>query len=286
MLPFVYIDERATAGLKPWGVLVVLGYFVWEAVVLRRAKRLGIDLREVRQATAWVALMSVLLGHWIEMVFYQPARLAAEPWSFLKIWEGQSSFGGFLGAAMGGYLWSRFSYDKARSRWPARRTAPVAALPMVDLFMSTFPIGFTIARVGCALVHDHPGILAPAGSPFALAWPLDPSDGVHRVLGPLHVVTGGSMSRYDLGLLELPFLLLMVVALVASYRRTLPDGVYTAAVFIAYGAARLGLDFLRARDLEGADPRYLELTFAQWASLAMIGAGVVLVRRAVASRRR
>ena len=39
---------------------------------------------------------------------------------------------------------------------------------------------------------------------------------------------------------------------------------------------RFALDFLRATDLPGADPRYFGLTPAQYGSVACFGAGVAL----------
>ena len=48
---------------------------------------------------------------------------------------------------------------------------------------------------------------------------------------------------------------------------------------VGYGTARFVLDFLRATDLPYSDARYLGLTPAQFAALALVAYGVVRLAR-------
>jgi prolipoprotein diacylglyceryltransferase len=60
-------------------------------------------------------------------------------------------------------------------------------------------------------------------------------------------------------------------------------GVYVAVVVALYAPARFFLDFLRATDIEHADPRFLGLTGAQYASIVALA---LALWRLAALRRR
>jgi phosphatidylglycerol:prolipoprotein diacylglycerol transferase len=143
---------------------------------------------------------------------------------------------------------------------------------------ATFPCTWVFARLGCALVHDHPGRLASAGCWLALAWPTDPGDGVVHALGPLRYVYG-STSRYDLGLIECVVTIPLAVGLAMTWRRRMAQGFYTAVVCLTYAPVRFALDFLRVTDLPESDRRYGGLTFAQWFCIGLFAVGVAVVAR-------
>ncbi|MDP1889375.1 MAG: prolipoprotein diacylglyceryl transferase, partial [Gemmatimonadaceae bacterium] len=60
------------------------------------------------------------------------------------------------------------------------------------------------------------------------------------------------------------------------HRRQWSSGFYVAVFSIVYGAVRFFLDFLRVRDLVGADPRYFGLTLAQYLSIILVMLGIGL----------
>ncbi|HEX7664391.1 MAG TPA: prolipoprotein diacylglyceryl transferase family protein, partial [Polyangiaceae bacterium] len=198
-----------------------------------------------------------------------------DPLYLIRIWDGLSSFGGFIGAIVGALGWKYLTFPKG-SFVPVRHPQPLPILPFDEVAMSAFPISFTLGRVGCALVHDHPGMLASPGAPFAVAWPLDENDGLHHVFGPLHVVWG-STTRYDLGLVELLFLIPFTLALIATWNKKWPLGTYTAIVALVYSPVRFALDFLRVREGDEGDIRYGALTFAQYSCIAFFLLGLYFV---------
>jgi phosphatidylglycerol:prolipoprotein diacylglycerol transferase len=61
-------------------------------------------------------------------------------------------------------------------------------------------------------------------------------------------------------------------------RKNRPLGLYLVILIFAYAPIRFGLDFLRATDLPGADPRYWGLTPAQYGSIAALFTGVATMR--------
>jgi phosphatidylglycerol:prolipoprotein diacylglycerol transferase len=158
-----------------------------------------------------------------------------------------SSFGGYLGAAIGAWLFTR------RRKIGLRPYAEVAAFVL--------PLGYGIGRIGCFLIHDHPGILS--AFPLAVRFP--------------------EGARLDHGLLLSLLGFGIFGAFVVLSRKGWKIGAdrwrYLPLLLMTYGIARLGLDFLRAWDLPQSDARYLYLTPAQYGAMVLVIAGVWLVAK-------
>ncbi len=239
--------------IKPFGALVATGVYLGAYLTLRRAKRLGLDEKVMGSFIAWVVGLGFVGGHVLDLVFYYPERLMADPLSLFKLWDGLSSFGGFTGAFIGMLIW------RARYRVPV--------LPYADNVMAMLPVGWAFGRTGCATAHDHPGIASDSW--LAVSFP------------------GGS--RFDLGLLEMLLTLPLMFAFLWLARKPRPWGFFSAIACVSYAPIRFALDFLRERDsvpgdVHGAiDPRYFYLTPAQWECFALLGFGVFLLHRVLKS---
>lgn len=282
--PFVFVDTARTLGMQPFGFMVGIGVVVCEHYAQKRAHALGYDRQLFRSFFFWEAAVGLVLAHVLDALFYHPHFIARDPLYLFRIWDGLSSFGGFIGAVVGAVGWKYLTFPKG-SFLPIPRSKPLPILPFAEVAMATFPIAFTFGRLGCALVHDHPGRLVSRGAPFAVAWPLDASDGLHHVFGPVHVVWG-STTRYDLGLLELLFLLPLTLAIIATWRKRFPLGTYTVILALAYSPVRFALDFLRVGEGDEGDVRYGALTFAQYACIAFFALGLYFAWKIHASKRR
>ena len=259
-------------GLQPFGFFVVLAIIVGEILMRWRAKQVGLEDREMRTLFWWCLLFGLFASHVIDEVFYHPEQIALRPWSLLLIWEGLSSMGGFIGAVIAAIAWKFWRVE----RWvPKRRATPIAILAYAEVVLATFPFSWAIARIGCTVVHDHPGAVTSASTFLSVAYPSGDGDVVQRVLGPLSFIWGNE-PRHDLGLIEMLLSLVLAGALALTWKRKLPLGTYAAVVPLAYAPVRFALDFLRARDLEGSDLRHGLLTFAQWACVALFAYGVVM----------
>jgi phosphatidylglycerol:prolipoprotein diacylglycerol transferase len=279
VLPFVFAFDNVIFGVSVWGIPVCFGGWAGYRFAERLARKRSYDLALFNSAFIWIVMTGLMLGHIIDETFYHPDVLIHRPLSLFQITNGQSSCGGFVGAAVGGVLWKYIDVKREGIRVSfARRPRPLALLPVAEILMATFPVTWVFARLGCALVHDHPGRLAPIDSWFALAWPIGPEDGVIHNLGPLHYVFG-STSRYDLGLLECLLTIPLALGLAMTWRRQSTLGFYTAVVCLTYAPVRFALDFLRVTGVPEADPRYASLTFAQWFCIVMFGVGVAVAGR-------
>lgn len=252
LIPYVTLPELTLVGplsIKPFGLLVATGIVLASRMTISRAKRIGLDERVMTSFITWVVGIGLLGGHVFDVLFYYPERLSEDPWVLLKLWDGLSSFGGFTGAVIGMLCWR------------AKHKTPV--LPYADNVMALLPVGWAFGRAGCSIAHDHPGVRSEAW--FAVQFP------------------GGG--RYDLGLLELAFTLLVAAAFLWLGRRARPWGFFSALGCLSYAPVRFALDFLREHeavpgDVRGAiDPRYGQLTPAQWECFLLLGLGIVLLVR-------
>jgi phosphatidylglycerol:prolipoprotein diacylglycerol transferase len=219
MIPEVRLDTFALGPVRvhPFGLLVVLGIIAGHTVLVRRAQGLasrgGVEGFAVAVGAGGIA-----------------AALVVE-----HLVRGMSSAVAAIGAlaAGGAYV--------AALRLPALRFADAAA--------EAFPFGWMVARLGCALAHDHLG--PPSSSFLAVAFTSGP--------------------RLDLGLLEWLLTPLLFVATWMGRRRAQP-GAIAGAVAATYAVIRFPLDALRADDA-----RFGGLTAVQWAAIPLLAAGLALL---------
>ena len=275
MIPYIHVPDLhlGPVPLHPFGILVATGVLLGTAVTTRRARTLGYDLVKLNSFVTWMLVTAFVLSHVLDSLFYHWDEVVKRPWSVIMLWEGLSSFGGFFGALAGIVLWKYFWIDG----WiPKLRDKPHPILPFADLVMSVLPLGWMFGRMGCSSVHDHLGATAPPGTWIAVEAPLDARDenGIH--LGPIELIHGHHL-RFDLGLLEMLFTVLLTVSFALTWRRRLPLGSYVVATALAYSPVRFAMDFLRIPQSEGGDTRYLGLTPAQYGCIALFLFGFAMI---------
>ena len=260
MIPYFTLPtwEVASVPVDPWGLLVCIGFVLGLEIARARGIRLGLDVRDVVDGSVFIVLMAFLGGHLMYVLAYHPDRYARDGFmSLVRVWQGFASTGGFLGAVTGAVLF--FRVLRPRPFWLHG-----------DTIMFGFPFAWIFGRAGCALVHDHIG--RPTTFPLAVDF--------SRVRLPLaDGTTARGGVRHDLGLYETLWAVVIAGTFVLLARRPRPAGFFTMTWCLMYAPARFGMDFLRAVDLKGADVRWAGLTPAQWAMLAMFGAGIALWRR-------
>jgi phosphatidylglycerol:prolipoprotein diacylglycerol transferase len=241
MIPYINIPtwDLGFVVIDPFGILVAIAILVGFFSTKRRAARVGIDPEEAHTMAIWIILGSFTMAHIVSMVFYFPERLLEKPWEIFFIWAPISSMGGFLGAWITAYI-----YTKKRK---------ISFLAYCDVFVWGIVIAWIFGRMGCSVAHDHPGAL----SDFFLA--------VQYPRG----------ARHDLGFYEFLFTLLVMYPITRLLgRKPRPDGFFLALAPIIYAPVRFLLDFLRSTDYGNVDLRYLGMTAAQWLCIAMLLASV------------
>ena len=279
MIPYIEIDPIEIGGhaLSPFGLLLAAAIIVGCEFAMRRGRKLGVDLNELRYFIVMIAVFGLVGAHVLDVIFYYPHELLENPWTLLDISNGMSSFGGFASAVLGGIVWKYYGMrdwvkvGKTQLLRPVKRARPAVILPFADILFAVFPISWILGRMGCAIVHDHLGVLAQASSWWAVAAGPGP---VWR-LGVI-AMHWGNQPRYDLGLLEMFFAVLMTAGFALTWRRGGAAGWYVVAASVIYAPVRFALDFLRATDGVSGDIRYAGLTPAQWACFLLFAFGIAL----------
>jgi phosphatidylglycerol:prolipoprotein diacylglycerol transferase len=291
MIPYIHVPDLKLGPLTlhPFGLLVATGVIIGTWLATRRARQRALDLEKLNSFITWMLVAGFLGGHMLDQIFYHPQEVVRRPWSIFLLWEGLSSFGGFVGGLIGVVLWKYFEAVPVWrtpfftiSKFKLRpRAMPI--MPFCDLILSVFPVAWVFGRSGCSVVHDHQGMKAPVGSLLAVAFgPVDPARTIH--LGQIELRFGNA-PHFDLGLLEMMFTVIVASVFALTWKRKLTTGSYIAAVALAYAPVRFAMDFLRVRDMENADPRYGRFTPAQWACIALFGLGLYMVRQILILRR-
>lgn len=236
--------------IKPFGALVATGVYLGIMLTTRYARKRGMHPDAMSRFMFWVLVIGFINGHVLDTIFYHPHQVLEDPASLIRFWDGLSSFGGFIGAVMGVLIFK--FYFKVKS-----------VLPFADMMGASFPVGWVFGRMGCSVVHDHPGMRSDLW--FAVQYP-----------------HGG---RFDLGLYEMLFAVILAIVTLNLARKIRPPGFFLGLIMLVYAPVRFALDFLRVQpgELTGADPRYLSLTPAQWASCAFGIFGFYLLYRAASS---
>jgi phosphatidylglycerol:prolipoprotein diacylglycerol transferase len=263
-IPYITAPERTLAEdlpligdlkLQVFGPLVAVGVVLGWKQCLKYAAHKDIDEFLFRDYLFWMLVTAFVVSHWVSVVFYFPHQIKENPWVLIAVWNGLSSVGGFFGAFLG-MMW----YLKKHKQ-------PIIVYADATIF--GLVLGWCFGRLGCSLVHDHPGKVVPEGTFLAVGpWP------------------DGSW-RYDLGLVEFMFAVTLCafVYLVTNWKAW-PPGRLTGLVASAYAPFRFFLDSLRADEvargvISEPDLRYAGLTTAQWFTIAflLVGLWLLFVRK-------
>lgn len=236
MIPYIVIPPLELGGLitfQPFGTLVVMGSLVGYAVGCWHAVSVGLDRREMRTLILWVLVLSFVFAHWVSMLLYYPDVVLRRPLILVSFHLSLSSYGGFLGAAVGVALyWACYRHKTRLSPWKVG-----------DAIAVGWTAGWFFGRLGCTIAHDHPG----RRTDFFLA--------VRYPDGP----------RHDLGLYEWLFTIGLMVLVFSLRRKRLPPGRLMGIVCVGYAPVRFLLDFLRV-----GEKQYFSWLPSQYFSVALL----------------
>jgi phosphatidylglycerol:prolipoprotein diacylglycerol transferase len=284
-LPYFHIGALDIGiPIQGFGMIVAVGVLVGATPLRRYAEWHGVSDEHIRGLLTWVIVAGFLGAHEFDVLAYQWEKvgdaIVVQPagWWFLpvglwpsnwplvfRIWDGISSYGGFIGGGLGFalYVWWK--------RLPARLFADITIIGLLP--------AFTIGRIACTVVSDHIGAAVDPN-----AWYAGLAMDYPRKLNLAHLAetypgTSEFIRAWNLGLLEFLYLVpVCAIVLYLAFRpsKRPPAGFVTVLTGVLYAPVRFFLDFLRPED---TDPRYLGLTFAQWSSLVAFGLALYVARR-------
>ncbi len=277
--PFVHMGELKLGPLplQSFGIIVATGVLIGAWILRRSAEWHGLSDELIRSLLGWVTISGFIGAHVLDVIMYEPSKIGAmsewaiwppQKWpGLLRIWDGISSYGGFVGGALG------FAIFVWWKRLNARLLADVTIVGLLP--------AFSIGRIGCTVVSDHIGAAVDPHAwymSFAMWYPRTFNTEVIRNLSLHHPGTGPILA-WNLGLIELLYLIpvnALILWLAFRPKRRMPAGFLIALAGVLYAPVRFFLEFLRPTS---TDPLHAGLTFAQWASIGAFAAAGILAAR-------
>ena len=241
MIPY-FEQPRLSLGLftiHAFGVMVALAVLVGHRVFKARVARDGYDVLLGERLLTWVLVGGFIGAHLVDRLVYFPAETMRDPWSLVRIWDGLSSFGGFLGGVAAAIAFIR------------RQGPGFPTWEYLDAVAYCFPFGWILGRTGCFLAFDHPG----RETDFFLGQQNEEGKVIH-----------------NLGLEEALFTIALAALFYVLGRRRRYAGFFLGLLPLLYAPFRFAADFLRTVDV-----RYGGLTPGQWGTIALLFLGVGLM---------
>ncbi len=250
MIPWFHYETFTLFGVTfyTFGTVMALSIIAGIYLIDHRAKATGLNPKVAEHLVYWSACLGVFLGHVFSVFTYTPRTILEDPMVLLRFWEGLSSIGGIGAGALVGLAYLRIKKEPL--------------LPYIDAFVWCFVPVWTIARFGCTIVHDHPGV----HTDFFLA--------VQYPDGP----------RHDLGFYEFLFSLALTIYFVATRKKQRFAGYHVVFAALTYLPARFLGDFLRIADVRyfGSGPDS-GLTPAQLGIIVLFGWALYAWKKCAAS---
>lgn len=259
-IPFPFkILGMESLPLQPFGMLVAIGVLLGIRIAEEFARRNGVKPEVSTDYATHVVGFGFLGALFLNAVFYNQAWFAETAENIAGWFEGRfkisapglSSYGGFFGAGFGNWVFKQ------------RRKMPVMSI--IDASSFGFVFGWIFGRMGCFVVHDHPGKV----SDFFLAVADYQTHGAVPPYPP----------RHDLGLYEVIWAIAVSALFLFLARKPRKGGTYFSLLIMLYAPVRFCLDFLRAPGSEGGDDRTFGLTAGQYASVVVLIIGSIMLRK-------
>ena len=241
MIPYFYLPtiNLGFFSLSTWGILAAVGFAVGIFVFWKMGRKWGINGDRILDLSFWIMLGAIVgarLGH---VFFYNWIYYSSHLGEIIALWHGgMSLLGGMIGGGVCA-VWKIRKYN----------------LPLVktlDALVFALPFGLACGRIGCFLIHDHPGTLT--NFVLGVKYP----DGV----------------RHDLGLELLLVNIGLGITFLILGRRVRRSGFFLTLFLLVYPPIRFLLDFLRV-----IDARYVGLTPAQFGMIGLLILGLAIYKR-------
>jgi phosphatidylglycerol---prolipoprotein diacylglyceryl transferase len=256
--------------IQSFGIIVAAGVLIGAALLRRYAEWHGVSDDHIRGLTGWITVTGFIGAHVFDVLAYQWRDFMRDPVLMLKVWSCISSYGGFIGGALG------FAFYVWWKKLPARLMADIGIVGLLP--------AFSIGRIGCTVVSDHIGALVGNKDAWyaglAMEYPADLNmDAIHYLLTHHPEVAGQkTLLAWNLGFIEMLYLIPVnaLVLWLAFRKKRVPAGFLIVLTGMLYAPVRFFLDYLRPPN---SDPRHFGFTFAQWASILAFAAAAYVAFR-------
>jgi phosphatidylglycerol:prolipoprotein diacylglycerol transferase len=206
---------------------------------VREARLRKLDTPLMERLVFYIILGGIVGARVGYLLLYWPQGLPMDFFDIFKIWEGGLSFyGGFIGAAITGFIFLKLY---KMSFW---NYADAVTIPIV--------VGHFFGRIGGYLTGGHPGTQTDL---------------------PWAIMLNGEL-RHPVVLYEMIGLVIIVSILLVLKSRYSLKGILFTTYMALYAVQRIFLDIFR---IELTDPRYLGLTPSQFIATGLLSLSILLM---------
>ncbi|MDD4870739.1 MAG: prolipoprotein diacylglyceryl transferase [Kiritimatiellae bacterium] len=241
-----------------FGVMMALGFLSALASWTLLGKKEGRDFNYCSDMLFWI-MVAGIIGARAAYVISDFRTFMERPVTILYVHRGGLIYyGGFIGAGLALYFFSKFRREKFMS--------------VVDFVMTSVPLGHVFGRIGCFMNgccygSEYSGLLSVTYPRASLPWDNQ------LYAGKIAADAKCSLAVYPVQLYEALFNLLLYFLLVWAYRNRKVDGRITALYLITYPVGRFLLEFYRG------DERMrwcMGLSVAQIISIGLFALGLAI----------
>jgi phosphatidylglycerol:prolipoprotein diacylglycerol transferase len=197
--------------IHAFGFLAAVAVVVGGRVILLRAHRQGIHVEQMFRFCFWVYVAAMVGAFFSKILWDDFPAVLLHPTLLFKQELGVRSVGGISCGFLGALAWCRY-----------HKLSALESMRRLDIIAYAMPTGWIIGRLGCTLAHDHRGLASTSW--IAVQFPEGP--------------------RYDLGLIEFLFLIVLVIGFKLLDRKPRPVGFFFGLYGVVYGGFRAWLDTL------------------------------------------
>lgn len=200
--------------IHAFGFLAAVAVVVGGRAILIRAHRQGIQVEQMFRFCFWVYASAMVGAFFAKILWDDFPAVLAHPSLIFHQPLGVRSVGGISCGFLAAIVWCWY-----------HKLSALESMRRMDIIAYAMPIGWMIGRLGCTLAHDHRGL--DSTSWIAVNFPEGP--------------------RFDLGLIEFLFLIVMVSGFKLLDRRPRPVGFFFGMYGVVYGGFRIWLDTLHVQ---------------------------------------
>lgn len=243
--------------IRSFGVMVALAFLAALIVATREARRSKLVAPEkIGDLLIWIMAGGILGARVLYVIVHWKKDFSHDPMLVFQIWKGGLVYyGGFLGAFVAGFLFTKRHH--------------IDFITLGDICLPAAMLGQAIGRVGCFLVGDDYGRVAP-DLPWAVTFP-----DIKESLLP-EPLRGQPLHPTQLYMLLQAFLIFVILSIVARHRRFRGQVFFLA--LILYPIGRSICEMYRGDFVERG--MYFGVSTSQWISIPILIVGLVGFTRA------
>ncbi len=240
-----------------YGVMMALGFLAGLLNWTVLGRPIGRDFRFCSDLLFWIMIAGIL-GARLAYVLSDLPYFLANPARIVRVDEGGLVyFGGFLGAWLALYLFSR--------------AQKIPFFELADLVVTSLPLAHAYGRAGCFINGCCHGTVGTG--PLSVAYPLT-SQAAHEQLssGLIGRYATQSMPVHPVQLYESAFNLLLFGLLLFVWKTRRRSGSVGVVYLLVYPVGRFAIEFLRGDHRI----RWAGMSIAQWVSIGLFITGWIL----------